>query len=210
MADLENTKAVILQQPNQEITRLDIQHSTDWVVFTSIIVSAIISFIGFLVTINVVRKSTEAQIDSNTKLIEQQSKLKIEELNIIYKHKKTEELRKLISIFSSQSLLFLTQIKLKFKLNDLENNSESSKFNPIVEYHELQDSIAKIIAYIRPGVAKDENIRIILFELLEESSFLVINKMNDLEKINMFEEKLGYAQASLNIFIEDLLSEKAA
>ncbi|MQW91782.1 hypothetical protein GFH30_08915 [Acinetobacter wanghuae] len=180
--------------------------STDWGVVVSVIASAFISFIGFLITIYIVKKSTEAQIESNTKLIEVQSKLKIDELNIIYKHKKTEELRGLISDVSSKALLFLSQIK--FNIQD--NNLESYTFNSIEEYHLLQDSIARLIAYIRPGVDRDESIRIELFELLEESRALIINKMLNLDEINEFEEKLGYTQASLNIFIEELLSEKAA
>lgn len=206
----QNTQALVLQQPKDQIMHLDLQHSTDWVVVISVVGSAFISFIGFLITIYVVKKSTEAQIESNRKLIDQQSKLKIEELNIIYKHKKTEELRGLISDVSSKALLFLSQIKLNAVYLDLEGNSDDSKFNVVAEYHRLQDSIAKLIAYIRPGIDIDEKIRVELFDLLEESWFLIINKKNNLETINLLGEKIGYTQASLNIFIEELLKEKAA
>ena len=65
MADQqENTQAAVLQQPNGQKIYLDLTHSTDWVVAGSIFVSALISLIGFVITIYVVRKSTESQIQS--------------------------------------------------------------------------------------------------------------------------------------------------
>lgn len=79
----ENTQAVVLQPSNEKKIYLDLTHSTDWVVAGSIFVSAVISFIGFLITIYVVRKSTESQIQSNESLIEQQKILKIKELEIL-------------------------------------------------------------------------------------------------------------------------------
>ena len=75
MADQqENTQAAVLQQPNGQKIYLDLTHSTDWVVAGSIFVSALISFIGFVITIYVVKKSTESQIKSNLELIQSQEK----------------------------------------------------------------------------------------------------------------------------------------
>ena len=48
---VEEKQAVVLEQPKDQKVYLDVQHSTDWVVVISVIASALISFIGFLITI---------------------------------------------------------------------------------------------------------------------------------------------------------------
>lgn len=48
---VEEKQAVVLEQPRDQKVYLDVQHSTDWVVVSSVIASALISFIGFLITI---------------------------------------------------------------------------------------------------------------------------------------------------------------
>lgn len=92
----ENTQAVVLQPSNEKTIYLDLTHSTDWVMAGSIFVSALISFIGFLITIYVVRKSTESQIQSNESLIEQQKILKIRELEILNKNNTLQRIKELI------------------------------------------------------------------------------------------------------------------
>lgn len=77
----QNTQAVVLQQPTDQMVHLDLQHSTDWVVVISVVGSAFISFIGFLITIYVVKKSTESQIESNIELIKSQESQKNTELD---------------------------------------------------------------------------------------------------------------------------------
>ncbi|UOH75834.1 hypothetical protein MOW08_04725 [Acinetobacter schindleri] len=80
---IEEKQALVLEQPKDQKVYLDLQHSTDWVVVISVIASALISFIGFLITIYIVKKSTESQIVSNKNLIKQQERLKIRELKIL-------------------------------------------------------------------------------------------------------------------------------
>lgn len=70
--------------PNTKKIPIDLNvSSTDWVLATSIAVSGLISLIGFLITVYVVKKSTESQITSNENLIKQQENLKIRELKIL-------------------------------------------------------------------------------------------------------------------------------
>ncbi|MFV5508381.1 hypothetical protein [Acinetobacter sp. 197] len=83
----QQTQAMALQQPKDQKIYLDLQHSTDWVVVISVIASALISFIGFLITIYIVKKSTESQIKSNKDLIQSQEESKKMELETSY-HKK--------------------------------------------------------------------------------------------------------------------------
>lgn len=47
---IEEKQALVLEQPKDQKVYLDLQHSTDWVVVISVIASALISFIGFLIT----------------------------------------------------------------------------------------------------------------------------------------------------------------
>jgi|GEM_PF-1245252 len=68
----QQTQTMVLQQPKDQKVYLDVQHSTDWVVAASVCVSGLISLFGFIVTVYVVRKSTESQIKSNWELIESQ------------------------------------------------------------------------------------------------------------------------------------------
>lgn len=93
----QETQAMVLQQPNGQEIHLDIQHSTDWVVAASIVVSGLISLIGFLITVYVVKKSTESQIVSNKNLIKQQENLKIRELQILNRNSTLDKVKELIS-----------------------------------------------------------------------------------------------------------------
>lgn len=113
MAVAEN-QAVVLEQPKDQKVYLEVQHSTDWVVVMSIITSAVISFIGFLITIYVVKKSTEAQIKSNKNLIKSQNEIKVEELKTLYKQHRVESLRVLISEISLQGMSLLSYAKFRY------------------------------------------------------------------------------------------------
>lgn len=201
MAVAEN-QAVVLEQPKDQKVYLEVQHSTDWVVVMSIITSAVISFIGFLITIYVVKKSTEAQIKSNKNLIKSQNEIKVEELKTLYKQHRVESLRVLISEISLQGMSLLSYAK--FRYVDRKYLENSNIDISIEDYHQFQNSITKVISYIRPGEKQDEQIRKELFELLESSRKIimdVIEKEDYFNQIETFEHKLGYTQASLNIFL---------
>ena len=94
---IEEKQALVLEQPKDQKVYLDLQHSTDWVVVISVIASALISFIGFLITIYIVKKSTESQIVSNKNLVKQQERLKIRELKILNRNNILDKIKELVS-----------------------------------------------------------------------------------------------------------------
>ncbi|MCO8086760.1 hypothetical protein [Acinetobacter lwoffii] len=111
---LEEQQALVLERSKEQKLYLDVQHSTDWVVVISVIASAIISFIGFLITIYVVKKSTESQIKSNEDLIKSQNEIKVKELKTLYKQRRAENLRVIISEISSYGIGFLSNAKFRY------------------------------------------------------------------------------------------------
>ena len=92
----QNTQAVILQQPNDQKLVVKIEQDPDWISIGALFVS----FLAFVVTIYVVKKSTKSQIVSNKNLIEAQNKL-------LFKTKKIEHLRDINEKFESSSIEFL-------------------------------------------------------------------------------------------------------
>ncbi|OTG73266.1 hypothetical protein B9T26_09275 [Acinetobacter sp. ANC 4169] len=72
MAQQENAQAVILQQLSGQQLVIKIEQDTDWISIGAIVMS----LLAFIVTIYIVRKSTQGQIESNKNLIESQEKQK--------------------------------------------------------------------------------------------------------------------------------------
>lgn len=162
----ENNQAVILQQPNDQKLFLDIQHSTDWVVATSIFVSGMISFIGFLITIYVVRKSTESQIESNQELMRSQERLKQTEAEMDFRKRWISDVTIVLSNLQISVHKFdraynnfkLKVIKEKLKLTDLQIDDLYDTQNQILparyelrsllsinQINMLNDSLSKLI-----------------------------------------------------------------
>lgn len=75
----------------------DLNHSTDWTVVVSIVVSGMISFIGFLITVYIVKKLTEKNIIYNKQLVEAQKKLKTNELQFVYKSTEIDKFRNIVA-----------------------------------------------------------------------------------------------------------------
>lgn len=96
--------------------------SYDWIVASSIFVSAVISFIGFIATIYIVRSSTRAQMKSNQHLILSQKKLKEMELTDLH-HR---EILKEITLF--EQCRFSIEVYFKSRSDDrLETEDERDK-----------------------------------------------------------------------------------
>lgn len=72
MAEKENTQAVVLQQPSDQQLVIKIEQDTDWISIGAIV----LSLLAFVVTIYIVKKSTESQIQSNKDLIKSQNEIK--------------------------------------------------------------------------------------------------------------------------------------
>ncbi len=208
---LEEQQALVLERSKEQKLYLDVQHSTDWVVVISVIASAIISFIGFLITIYVVKKSTESQIKSNEDLIKSQNEIKVKELKTLYKQRRAENLRVIICEISSYGIGFLSNAKFRYLItkNIASLDNESLKLN----YHQFENSITKVLSYIRPGEVLDEQVRKELFDLLDMATQLISCILGDKDCTDQLEEleyKLGYINASLNIFLINMLNEEAA
>lgn len=203
---------MILQQPNREITRLDIQHSTDWVVALSVLVSALISILGLLATIYVVRKSTEQNIESNRILFESQNGLRVKELEIEKSKTRSVELKNHLSeylflinrIHSDQRALHLV-ISVELK------NGESFK-DAIIKYEEKYNQICDAIDDIEKQacylclILNNNRKELEVYEAIRElNSLLNYSNLESNLKIN-FQQKLDEITEKTFV-IEDLSRE---
>ncbi|WP_180083912.1 hypothetical protein [Acinetobacter sp. YH12145] len=93
MSEQQYLQSHILQETKSDLIKVELYHSTDWVVAASILVSALISVFAFFVTICIVKRSTQSQIESNVNLINAQSELKVKELRTIQKLEELKEFR---------------------------------------------------------------------------------------------------------------------
>lgn len=170
MAELENTNEMMIQLPwavpQQPLVMTQIQidpetkkipidlnvSSTDWVVAASIAISGLISLIGFLITVYVVKKSTESQIASNENLIKQQENLKIRELKILNKNSTLDKVKELLS--ENLYLAGNMQNQIEISVNELQHKSFNNLYlarnhgdlkNVINEY---QSSIKRLNVYL--------------------------------------------------------------
>ena len=210
MSQLENTQSVVLQQQKDQKLYLDVQHSTDWVVFTSIIVSAIISFIGFLVTINVVRKSTQAQIDSNKSLIQAQSDLKIRELNINRKSEELIELRKLIQQYISCGVRVRYYYSQSYAYSDdsIFLKSDHAKFKNELRNAKIDFELASnnIFTYLVVFLEFLQDIQLKMMELISVVARMIENEKSEVEynkNITKFLNEFITLQNVLKTFLQN-------
>lgn len=210
MSQLENTQSVVLQQQKDQKLYFDVQHSTDWVVFTSIIVSAIISFIGFLVTINVVRKSTQAQIDSNKSLIQAQSDLKIRELNINRKSEELIELRKLIQQYISCGVRVRYYYSQSYAYSDdsIFLKSDQAKFKNELRNAKIDFELASnnIFTYLVVFLEFHQDIQLKMMELISVVARMIENEKSEVEynkNITKFLNEFITLQNVLKTFLQN-------
>jgi len=149
---VEEKQAVVLEQPKDQKVYLDVQHSTDWVVVISVIASALISFIGFLITIYIVKKSTESQIVSNKNLIKQQERLKIRELKILNRNNILDKIKELVSDnlylagnIQNQIEIGINEIRQQ-KFNDFFHSRHHGDFKIVLNNY--QSSINRLKVYL--------------------------------------------------------------
>ena len=206
MSETENTKAVILQQPNEQKVYLDVNHSTDWIAVGAIV----ISLLAFIVTIVIVHTSTKSQINSNKSLIEAQNKLKKHELNFLYKSTEIDKFRNVIAEYFA--LLMKFNMVVSLAINKMERDelipNLVSYFSEINNYHfqielfldceldsnhsviknqlkQLIDSLWRIRAYIDED-KENINAQIVSFsnefEIVRDSLTKLINNEVKLQK----------------------------
>jgi hypothetical protein len=149
---IEEKQALVLEQPKDQKVYLDVQHSTDWVVVISVIASALISFIGFLITIYIVKKSTESQIVSNKNLVKQQERLKIRELKILNRNNILDKIKELVSDnlylagnIQNQIEIGINEIRQQ-KFNDFFHSRHYGDFKIVLNNY--QSSINRLKVYL--------------------------------------------------------------
>lgn len=109
MAQQENAQAVILQQPSDQQLVIKIEQDTDWISIGAIV----LSLLAFVVTIYIVKKSTESQIQSNKDLIKSQNEIKKHELEFIYKSQEIDKFRNVIAEYFALLMKFNSVVSLE-------------------------------------------------------------------------------------------------
>ena len=109
MAEQENTQAVVLQQPSDQQLVIKIEQDTDWISIGAIV----LSLLAFVVTIYIVKKSTESQIQSNKDLIKSQNEIKKHELEFIYKSQEIDKFRNVIAEYFALLMKFNSVVSLE-------------------------------------------------------------------------------------------------
>ena len=109
MAEQENTQAVVLQQPSDQQLVIKIEQDTDWISIGAIV----LSLLAFVVTIYIVKKSTESQIQSNKDLIKSQNEIKKHELEFIYKSQEIDKFRNVIAEYFTLLMKFNSVVSLE-------------------------------------------------------------------------------------------------
>lgn len=189
MAQQENVQTIVLEQASDQKINLELLHSTDWVVAISILLSCVVSLIGFLITAYIVRKTTEQTIASNKYLIAAQNDLKLTDL----KSDNLLQLRKLIAEYYYQFELFENASGMTIRdhyICESEVSAEKSRHYIKEDLYQLNALAAKIMIYLDLNVDHHLNIK------------------NDMKKINTaaweiyvsFDSSYAEAQVQLHDF----------
>lgn len=109
LAQQENTQAVVLLQPSDQQLVIKIEQDTDWISIGAIV----LSLLAFGVTIYIVKKSTESQIQSNKDLIKSQNEIKKHELEFIYKSQEIDKFRNVIAEYFALLMKFNSVVSLE-------------------------------------------------------------------------------------------------
>lgn len=189
VAQQENIQTIVLEQASDQKINLELLHSTDWVVAISILLSCVVSLIGFLITAYIVRKTTEQTIASNKYLISAQNELKLTDL----KSDNLLQLRKLIAEYYFQFELFENASGVTIHNHYIcegEVSIEKSQHYIKEDLYQLNALAAKIMIYLDLNVDHHLNIK------------------NDMKKINTaaweiyvsFDASYAEAQVQLHDF----------
>lgn len=192
----QNTQAVVLQQPTDQMIRLDLQHSTDTTAIWSFVIAMVVAFIlgvsatiiaiwygrksfkltemSFKTVVEEIKASQQSAIDLNTKLFEQQQNLlKIQikaqfEENILIKVREySAQYNKIAETLNIEQRVFLENL-------DLSNKEiiKSAYDKIIILLNELRDSSYKLDAYLHRQVDSELTI---LTEKKEIDAYFAMN-----------------------------------
>lgn len=130
----QNTQAVVLQQPNDQMVHLDLQHSTDTTAIWSFVIAMVVAFIlgisatiiaiwygrksfkltemSFKIVVEEIKASQQSAIDLNTKLFEQQRRLQAEKEKSDREKSIKDRFRNAAEVFIVDIELFLSSVTL--------------------------------------------------------------------------------------------------
>lgn len=210
-----NVQAIVLQHPKEQKIYLDLTHSTDWVVAASILISALISFLGFIATIYIVRKSTQQNIESNKILIESQNELKVRELKISNSFNELSKFREIVSEYYYWALKVndesVASIHAYYNLNLTDKQKQETQEVVRVKVSELNALIAKLMIHLDYDKELHNTVRIELFKVQKFAFDLYASIGTDFQnseiKLNEFAGAFGYTQGVLNTLIKDEMSK---
>lgn len=210
-----NTQAIVLQKSEGQKINLDIQHSTDWVVAASIFISGLISLIGFLITIYVVKKSTESHITSNNILISNQINLKLSELKIQNESHRIDKLRDSVSDYFAIGMKFNNECISAYENVYLYNlDSEGTigeRINIKNNYYELSSKAHAVFVYLNLTNKIDKEIKNILFSVQTKAwefyAALGVDRDESEKLLNCIASTFGHSQTLLIEYIKELESD---
>lgn len=203
------TQSIILENPQDNKLFVDVAHSTDWVVAGSIVVSGLISLIGFWITIYVVKKSTESQIQSNRELYQSQEKLKLIEIRANHRQNWINEVREI----SIDLLNEMNRLRVSFSAFI---NSENPNFDhyseEVMRIEKDIISVQKNMISLKIYLNKNEKNTKEIFPFLEGAEDILVNTYNNFEKNKDFFhlqfEKLEALEKQMYQAIQKLLKEE--
>lgn len=196
----QNTQAVVLQQPNDQKLVVKIEQDPDWISIGALFVS----FLAFVVTIYVVKKSSESQIKSNIELIKSQEKLRTLELFVLQNKvwideviKIKDELDYLINTWSATLVLLNSRVKKHGEVVSKDIFKESNDQIEIILKSLIK--IESLIIYL--DIHDDEYSG--LFKDLKEKILSIINAFNEQTDC----ESLGRDFFKLNMSLMNKLNQ---
>ena len=203
------TQSIILENPQDNKLFVDVAYSTDWVVAGSIVVSGLISLIGFWITIYVVKKSTESQIQSNRELYQSQEKLKLIEIRANHRQNWINEVREI----SIDLLNEMNRLRVSFSAFI---NSENPNFDhyseEVMRIEKDIISVQKNMISLKFYLNKNEKNTKEIFPFLEGAEGILVNTYNNFEKNKDFFhlqfEKLEALEKQMYQAIQKLLKEE--
>ena len=194
MAQQENTQVVVLQQPSDQQLVIKIEQDTDWISIGTIV----LSLLAFVVTIYIVKKSTESQIQSNKDLIKSQNEIKKHELEFIYKSQEIDKFRNVIAEYFALLMKFNSVVSLEIGRMERGDLIESLiNYLSQVAYYQMQIELFLDCEANSDHQTVKTQLKVLMDSLLKIRIQLDDNKDQLNDRIAAFSNELDIVKASL-------------